>query len=73
MKWTYFYLYVIIDIFSRYVVGWLVASRENSDLAVHLISETCCYRASRLRRSCARLLRFGNGGRVLDPEISLYS
>ena len=40
-KWTYFYLYVIIDIFSRYVVGWLVASRENSDLAVHLISETC--------------------------------
>jgi putative transposase len=41
VKWTYYYLYVILDIFSRYVVGWLVASRENSDLAVRLISETC--------------------------------
>ena len=28
-KWTYFHLYVVIDIFSRYVVGWLLASREN--------------------------------------------
>jgi len=28
VKWTYFYLYVILDIFSRYVVGWMVASRE---------------------------------------------
>jgi putative transposase len=40
-KWTYFYLYVIIDIFSRCVVGWMVASRENASLAVRLISETC--------------------------------
>ena len=29
-KWSYFYLYVILDIFSRYVVGWMVADRENS-------------------------------------------
>ena len=28
VKWTYFYLYVILDIFSRYVVGWLLAARE---------------------------------------------
>jgi putative transposase len=39
-KWTYFYLYVIIDIFSRYVVGWLVAFREKSSLAHKLIKET---------------------------------
>jgi len=39
-KWTYFYLYVIMDIFSRYVVGWMLASRENADLANRLIRET---------------------------------
>ena len=32
-KWTYYYLYVVIDIFSRYVVGWMVADRESSSLA----------------------------------------
>ena len=41
VKWTYFYLYVILDIFSRYVVGWMVASRESATLAKTLISETC--------------------------------
>ena len=40
-KWTYFYLYVILDIFSRYVVGWMVAHRESAPLAQQLISETC--------------------------------
>ena len=40
-KWTYFYLYVIIDIFSLYVVGWMVASCEKAELATHLIEETC--------------------------------
>jgi len=40
-KWTYFYLYVILDIFSRYVVGWMVAERESTALAKQLISETC--------------------------------
>ncbi len=40
-KWTYFYLYVLLDIFSRYVVGWMVADRENSALASRLIEETC--------------------------------
>jgi putative transposase len=39
-KWTYFYLYVILDIFSRYVVGWMLASRESSQLAQRLIRET---------------------------------
>ena len=40
-KWTYFYLYVILDIFSRYVVGWMLAQRESADLAERLIAETC--------------------------------
>jgi putative transposase len=41
VKWTYFYLYVILDIFSRYVVGWMVARRESALLAEKLIRETC--------------------------------
>ena len=41
MKWSYFYLYVILDIFSRYVVGWMIAPNESSALAMRLISETC--------------------------------
>ncbi len=36
-KWTYFYLYVILDIFSRYVVGWMVAHQERAALAERLI------------------------------------
>jgi putative transposase len=39
-KWTYYYLYVILDIYSRYVVGWMLAHRENADLASRLIRET---------------------------------
>ncbi len=39
-KWTYFYLYVILDIYSRYVVGWMVAYREQAVLAERLIAET---------------------------------
>ena len=38
--WTYFHLYVIIDIFSRYVVGWMIAYRELARLAEILIAET---------------------------------
>ena len=41
LKWTYFYLYVILDIFSRYVVGWTLANRECSAVAHALIEETC--------------------------------
>ena len=40
-KWTYFYLYVILDIYSRYVVGWMVAHEESASLARRLIEETC--------------------------------
>mgnify|MGYP000883615167 CR=1 FL=1 len=40
VKWTYFYLYVILDLFSRYVVGWMVAPRESAELAKKLIQES---------------------------------
>jgi putative transposase len=40
-KWTYFYLYVILDVFSRYVTGWMVAYRESAELAKRLIEESC--------------------------------
>lgn len=39
--WTYFYLYVIIDVFSRYVVGWMLTTRESAELAEVFIGETC--------------------------------
>lgn len=39
-KWTYFYLYVIVDVFSRFVVGWAVFTRESAALAQELIRTT---------------------------------
>jgi len=44
-KWTYFYLYVILDVYSRYAVGWMVAHREHSELAQRLIAETIAKQA----------------------------
>lgn len=40
-KWTYYYLYVILDVYSRYVVGWTLSYREGAALAEAFISETC--------------------------------
>ena len=40
-KWTYYYLYTILDVYSRYVVGWMIAERESATLAEQLIRETC--------------------------------
>jgi putative transposase len=39
-RWTYYYLYTILDIFSRYAVGWMVAHHESAALAERLIAET---------------------------------
>lgn len=41
VKWSYYHLYVILDIFSRYVVGWMIAPRESATLAKRLINESC--------------------------------
>lgn len=40
-RWTYYYLYVLLDVFSRYVVGWLLAQQESARLAEKLIAESC--------------------------------
>jgi len=39
-KWSYFYLYVLLDIYSRYVVGWMLARQQNAALAKVLVEET---------------------------------
>ena len=39
-KWTYYYLYVVIDIFSRYIPGWLLATCESAELAERFLAET---------------------------------
>ena len=41
VKWMYYYLYVILDVYSRHAVGWMVATRETAELAKTLIAETC--------------------------------
>jgi putative transposase len=48
VKWSYYYLYVVIDIFSRYIVGWLIAQQESEALAQQLISES--YRKQQITR-----------------------
>ena len=40
VKWSGYRLYTVLDIFSRYVVGWMIAEVESSDLAKQLIAET---------------------------------
>ncbi len=39
-KWTYYYLYVLLDIYSRYVIGWMLAHREDGELAAELVRES---------------------------------
>ena len=41
VAWQYFHLYVILDLYSRYVVGWMIAERESASLAKRLIAATC--------------------------------
>ena len=41
LNWSYFYLYVLLDIYSRYVVGWMIAERESAQLAQELVEASC--------------------------------
>jgi putative transposase len=45
VKWGYFYLYVLLDIYSRYVVGWLIAAQESAALARELVAQSCARQA----------------------------
>lgn len=51
VKWTYYYLYVLLDIFSRYVVGWMVAPRQNGTYARQLIEQSILNQLHRARIS----------------------
>ena len=44
-RWVYYYLYAMLDVFSRYAVGWMVAEQEAADLAKLLIGESCTKQA----------------------------
>ena len=64
VKWTYFYLYVILDIFSRHPVGWMVASRESSILAERLIADAV--RKQQVNRD--QLTRHADRGSSMAPK-----
>lgn len=68
VKWTYYYLYVMLDIFSRYVVGWLIADRESGSLAELLIAEACA------KQQIGRdqlTIHADNGGPMIAKPVTL--
>ena len=66
-KGIYFYLYVILDLFSRYVVGWMVAPRERAELA-HVLVDTTCQRQAVLDAAfAAHPERFVGGRPTVQP------
>jgi len=67
-KWTYYYLYVMLDIFSRYIVGWLIADRESGSLAELLINEACA------KQQIGRdqlTIHADNGGPMIAKPVTL--
>ena len=68
VKWTYFYLYVILDIYSRYVVGWMVAHRELAALARKLIAETC---AKQMIQPDQLLIHADRGSSMTSKPVAL--
>ena len=48
VKWTYLYLYIVLDVFSRYIVGWMLSTRETGALARTLV-ESCVERENIVR------------------------
>ena len=68
VKWTYFYLYVLLDIYSRYVVGWMIAERESARLAQDLV-ETSCVRQGIVREQLT--LHADNGGPMRAQSLAL--
>jgi putative transposase len=68
VKWTYYYLYVMLDIFSRYVVGWLIADRESGSLAELLIAEACA--KQQIERD-QLTIHADNGGPMIAKPVAL--
>jgi putative transposase len=68
VKWTYFYLYVLLDIYSRCVVGWMIAQHESAALAKELVKSTCA------RQGIQRdqlILHADNGGPMRGKPLTL--
>jgi putative transposase len=63
-KWTYFYLYVILDVYSRYVVGWMVALQEAAHLAEELITQSCL----RQNIQCNQLTLHADRGQAMTSK-----
>jgi putative transposase len=64
VKWTYFYLYVMLDVFSRYVTGWMIAYREGADLAKEFIEEAI----SKHQIPAGQLTIHADRGRVMKSK-----
>lgn len=67
-KWSWYHLYVILDVFSRYVVGWIVAPRESAALAKRLIA-TCCAREDIAREQLT--IHADNGSSMTSTPVTL--
>ncbi len=63
-KWTYFYLYVMLDVFSRYVTGWMIACRESADLAKEFIEQAI----GKHRIPAGQLTIHADRGRVMKSK-----
>ena len=68
-KWTYFDLYSIIDIYSRYTAGWMVATRESKELAERLLGDTIAKQNIDLLEAALQQRQPVLRGPVPDPEI----
>ncbi len=68
VKWTYFYLYVILDLFSRYVSGWMVAPKESAELAKKLVQESLAKQGVAAGQLC---LHADNGPAMTSKTLAL--
>ena len=69
ITWSWYHLYVILDVFSRYVVGWMVAPRESAVLAERFIS-ACCVRQGILRGQLT--LHADRGSSMTSKPVALF-
>jgi putative transposase len=67
-KWSYFYLYVVIDVYSRYVVGWMVAHRELASLAQRLLAD--CVRSQAVQRD-KLTIHADRGSSMMSKPVAL--
>lgn len=70
-KWIFYYLYVILDLFSRYVVGWMIAERQCGELAKRLFEET--FRKEGITKGQLTVHSDKGGPMKYKPLIALYA